>query len=70
MIKEVKFRCPECGIEWNEEQDTEDEWFGLGTANTLCEECGRQAIARLKEEWDVWGSQAQTGMGKHNCAHR
>ena len=48
MTKEVKFKCPECGSEWVEEQDTEDEWFGLATKQTLCTECSRKAMERIR----------------------
>lgn len=44
MKEEVKFKCPLCGKEWVEEQDTEDDWFGLATTQTLCEECSKKAI--------------------------
>jgi len=44
MKEDVKFKCPLCGNEWVEEQDTEDDWFGLATTQTLCEECSRKAV--------------------------
>ena len=49
MTEEVKFTCPMCGKEWTEEQDTEDDWFKLGTNQTLCKECSRKEINRIKE---------------------
>ena len=42
MTEEVKFKCPNCGKEWIEEQDTEDDWFRLATTQTLCEECSKE----------------------------
>jgi len=30
-MEEVKFICPECGKEWVELQDPEDDWFKLAT---------------------------------------
>ena len=48
MIKEVKFTCPDCGKEWVEKQDTEDEWFGLATTQTLCDECAEGYLERIK----------------------
>lgn len=51
MIKEVKFTCPDCGKEWVEEQDTEDEWFNLATTQTLCDECAEDYLERIKGNW-------------------
>ena len=41
MIQLVNFICPDCGKMWIEEQDTEDDWFGLATKQTLCEDCAK-----------------------------
>ena len=49
MTEEVKFTCPICGKEWIEEQDTEDDWFRLGTKQTLCVECSNREIRKIKE---------------------
>lgn len=49
MTEEVKFKCPICGKEWIEEQDTEDDWFRLATIQTLCEECCKKIIKGDKE---------------------
>lgn len=47
------FTCPMCGIVWTEDQDPDDEWFGLGVKQTLCARCGQEAIDRIKRdnEW-------------------
>ena len=50
MTEEVKFKCPLCGKEWVEEQDTEDDWFGLATTQTLCEECSKELV---KKNWST-----------------
>ena len=41
MIQLVNFICPNCRKMWIEEQDTEDDWFGLATKLTLCEDCAK-----------------------------
>jgi hypothetical protein len=50
----VEFICPECGIKWIEQQEPNDEWFKLGTKQTLCRTCGekavREALRRLEHE--------------------
>lgn len=50
MTEKVKFKCPNCGKEWIEEQDTEDDWFRLATTQTLCEECSKEIIKEIKNE--------------------
>lgn len=47
MTEPVKFTCPECGMQWIEEQDPEDDWFKLATKQTLCDVCGTKAIKRI-----------------------
>lgn len=49
MTESVKFKCPDCGKEWTEEQDTEDDWFKLATTQTLCDECSKGLIIHRKE---------------------
>ena len=44
MTESVKFKCPNCGKEWEEEQDTEDDWFKLATTQTLCDECSKKVV--------------------------
>lgn len=53
MIEEVKFTCPMCGKEWVEEQDIKDDWFRLGTKQTLCAECSNREIKKIKHEWII-----------------
>jgi len=50
MTEEVKFTCPLCGKEWIEEQDVRDDWFRLGTKQTLCEECSKKISKEIKDE--------------------
>ena len=46
-MKEAHYKCPACGAEWVEEQDEQDEWFGLGTDSTLCDKCSEKAIKEV-----------------------
>ena len=48
MLKEVKFICSNCDKEWVEKQDTEDEFFGVATTQTLCAECAEGYLERVK----------------------
>lgn len=49
----VTYTCPMCGVVWTEDEDPNDEWFKLGTKQTLCARCGQEAIERIKRdrEW-------------------
>ena len=44
-----------CGKEWIEKQDTKDDWFRLGTKQTLCAECSNIEIRKIKEsqQWII-----------------
>ena len=50
MMKDVKFKCPDCGKEWVEKQDTDDDWFGLATDRTLCDECGKKFFQKWEQD--------------------
>lgn len=52
-LEKVEFTCPECGVQWVEWQDPSDEWFRLGTRQTLCVNCGKETIKRVKKQWEV-----------------
>jgi len=51
-LEQVEYTCPMCGAHWVELQDINDEWFRLGTNQTLCAKCGQEAIRRIKHNWD------------------
>ena len=46
-LERVKFICPICGEEFYDMQYTDDEWYKLGTRQTLCPECGKAAIRKI-----------------------
>lgn len=50
-LEKVKYTCPQCGKQWISLEDPDDDWFRLGTNQTLCGECGKKAIKKLVEEW-------------------
>ena len=62
MLKEVKFTCPDCGKEWVEKQDTEDEFFGVATTQTLCDECAKGYLERVK------GTYGKRGCKQHDVS--
>ena len=51
-LVKVQFTCPQCGTQWTEMQDPEDDWFKLATHQTLCAKCGKAAIEKIKGEWE------------------
>ena len=67
MTEEVKFTCPMCGKEWIEEQDTKDDWFRLGTKQTLCAECSNREIKKVKHEWMI---ERQRCIECKDCKHQ
>ena len=56
MLKEVKFICPNCDKEWVEKQDTEDEFFGVATTQTLCDACAEGYLERVKGTYGKRGN--------------
>lgn len=50
---DVSFTCPMCGDVWVETQNPNDDWFRLGTRQTLCARCAAKEIERIKssKEW-------------------
>lgn len=51
-LESVEYTCPLCGTKWTEMEDPNDEWFKLGTHQTLCAKCGQEAIRWIKGEWN------------------
>jgi len=50
-LEKVKYTCPQCGKQWTALEDPDDDWFRLGTNQTLCGKCGKEVIKKLVEEW-------------------
>lgn len=50
-LEKVTYTCPQCGKKWTELDDPNDEWFKLGTNQTLCADCGLAAIRQIIGEW-------------------
>ena len=50
-LKQVEYTCPQCGVQWTEWENLNDDWFGLGTDQTLCVNCGQEVMKRIIENW-------------------
>lgn len=51
-LEKVEYTCPECGVQWIEWQNPDDDWFKLGTQETLCVNCGKKVMKRIEQEWE------------------
>lgn len=51
-LEKVEYTCPQCGVTWTEWQDTKDDWFRLATNQTLCANCGKEAMKRIVADWE------------------
>jgi len=38
-------------VQWTEWENLNDDWFGLGTDQTLCVNCGQEVMKRIIENW-------------------
>ena len=40
-----------CEKQWTELQRIDDAWFKLGTTQTLCVECSKREMRKLRDQW-------------------
>lgn len=63
-LQQVEYTCPACGERWVEWENPDDDWFRLGTNQTLCANCGKEMLRRIKENFEDEVLSSWTGSNK------